>query len=145
MHTDRHTSYRWAELAKRLGDNLAIVDPHHSPSMKLTFRELDSFIRQCAAGLSEMGLEKGEKASSKAFKHLHPPDLIMHDGHSQISARLQVYTSSMCPSAGGAILREFCKVADSRSGNHDGGRSGCGEYLLHHNSFFGYQVHPVHA
>lgn len=45
-----------------MGDNLAIVDPHHSPSTKLTFRELQSLIQQCAAGLSELGLKQGDKA-----------------------------------------------------------------------------------
>ena len=38
-----------------------MIDPHHSPATKLTYRELDSLIQQFAAGLAHLGLTQGDK------------------------------------------------------------------------------------
>ena len=50
---------------------MALMDPHHSPVTKLTFRELSALIQQFAAGLAELGLKRGDKVCSytglKAF------------------------------------------------------------------------------
>lgn len=40
------------------------MDPHHSPAVKLNYRELNEQIQQFAAGLAELGLEAGDKVSS---------------------------------------------------------------------------------
>ena len=55
---------RWEELAEKHGDILAVMDPHHSPATKLSYRELNVLIQQFAAGLAELGLTKGDKVSA---------------------------------------------------------------------------------
>ena len=54
-------AYRWEGLANEHGDILAVMDPHHSPATRMSFRELNGEIQQFAAGLAELGLSKGDK------------------------------------------------------------------------------------
>ena len=51
----------WEGLAAEHGDTLAVMDPHHSPAVRMSFRELNAEIQQFAAGLAELGLTKGDK------------------------------------------------------------------------------------
>ncbi|KAK9808885.1 hypothetical protein WJX72_005702 [[Myrmecia] bisecta] len=53
----------WARLSEKHGDQLAVVDPHHSPSCELTYRELSTEITTFAAGLKSMGLSPGDKVA----------------------------------------------------------------------------------
>lgn len=55
---------RWQRAAEQHGDLLAVMDPHHAPAVKLTFRQLNTLIQQFTAGLAELGLKKGDKVCS---------------------------------------------------------------------------------
>lgn len=57
-------SGRWEGLAEEHGDIMAVMDPHHSPVVKLTYRELFALIQQFTAGLAELGLKRGDKVQT---------------------------------------------------------------------------------
>lgn len=69
-------SCSWEGLAERHGDVMALLDPHHSPATKLNYRELNAQIQQFAAGLAELGLQKGDKVFSLADPTLCPVELL---------------------------------------------------------------------
>jgi long-chain acyl-CoA synthetase len=51
----------WAIAAQRFGQATALHAPHLKPVVKLTFGQLYDQIRQCAAGLQQLGLQPGER------------------------------------------------------------------------------------
>ena len=53
----------WAIAAERFGHIVALHDPHSKPAAQLTFAELHQQIRQFAAGLQALGINKGDRVA----------------------------------------------------------------------------------
>ncbi|KAL4424118.1 hypothetical protein ABPG75_001419 [Micractinium tetrahymenae] len=53
----------WAWAAQQYGDALAIVDRHRKPTTSLTFSQLHEAIQTFAAGLSSLGVRRGERVA----------------------------------------------------------------------------------
>ncbi|GMH32583.1 hypothetical protein BSKO_00417 [Bryopsis sp. KO-2023] len=51
----------WPSNAERFGDQVALLDPHTSPQVKLTYRELADEMKLFASGLRSLGLRQSEK------------------------------------------------------------------------------------
>lgn len=51
----------WDLVVPQFGDIVALSDPHSQPHVELTYREVDKYIKQFAAGLQSLGITSGEK------------------------------------------------------------------------------------
>ncbi|XP_057536585.1 probable acyl-activating enzyme 16, chloroplastic [Amaranthus tricolor] len=53
----------WRTAAEKYGDQTALVDPYHEPSLKLTYKELEQQIMNFSEGLRVVGVTPAEKVA----------------------------------------------------------------------------------
>eukprot|EP00877_Chromochloris_zofingiensis_P004131 jgi/Chrzof1/13719/Cz08g09130.t1 len=51
----------WARNAEQHGDYTAVMDPHRSPAVSLTYREVHKLIMEFAAGLKSLGVQPADR------------------------------------------------------------------------------------
>ena len=68
----------WPIVAAKYGDHLALHDPHSTPEIKYTYRELATDIRCFAAGLQALGVQPQEKVA--VFSENQPRWMVADQG-----------------------------------------------------------------
>lgn len=68
----------WDLVVSQFGDIIALSDPHSQPKVELTYREVDKYIKQFAAGLQSLAIASGEKIA--LFSDNSPRWLIADQG-----------------------------------------------------------------
>ncbi|KAK9834180.1 hypothetical protein WJX81_006227 [Elliptochloris bilobata] len=101
--------HMWSALADKHSDQLAVIDPHRKPSIKLTYRELHSQMTQFAAGLQALGLETGDRVA--LFSENGARWLVADQGIMMVGAADAVRGSTSPPDELAYILRHSGAVA----------------------------------